>query len=116
PEQLSARALRDDLRWFAVQQRALEAISARWLAELDRRDEQGPDADDFRRCTAWLREELQLTSGGDHGLPNLELGCNFHHATWHPENARFRTPARGSPQPGRGPRRAQAIGRSPARS
>src|SRR5215469_2762543 len=60
PQQLSSKALRDDMRWFATQQRALEAMSARWLAELDRR-ERDPD-DDLRGCTAWLRGELRLTS------------------------------------------------------
>src|SRR2546421_12412074 len=38
PAQLSSDRLRDDLRWMAAQQRAIEAMQARWLAELDRRD------------------------------------------------------------------------------
>jgi len=38
--------------------------------------------------------------GGDHVLPNLELACDYHHGQRHPENARFRTPARGSPPDG----------------
>jgi hypothetical protein len=61
PEQLSSSALRDDLRWFAMQQRALEAMSARWLAELDRREQQGPE-DELRGCARWLCDELKLTS------------------------------------------------------
>jgi len=61
PEQLATGALRHDLRWFATQQRALEAMSARWLAELDRRERDAAD-DDLRGCTAWLRGELRLTS------------------------------------------------------
>ena len=61
PEQLSTASLRDDLRWFAAQQRALEAMSARWLAELDRREQTGPP--DFEpHCTRWLCNELKFTS------------------------------------------------------
>src|SRR5215469_10996180 len=42
PEHLATGTLRDDLRWLVRQQRALEAITARWLAELDqRRDRAG---------------------------------------------------------------------------
>ena len=63
PEQLSSKALREDLRWFATQQRALEAMSARWLAELDRRERQAPaPEDDLRACTRWLCDELKMTS------------------------------------------------------
>jgi len=64
PEQLSSAALRDDLRWFALQARALEAMSHRWLAELDRREQRddGPDDGEFRRCAAWLSDALKLTS------------------------------------------------------
>jgi Domain of unknown function (DUF222) len=61
PDQLSSAALRDDLRWFAMQQRALEAMSARWLAALDRREHQAPD-DLLPHCTRWLCNELKLTS------------------------------------------------------
>ena len=61
PEQVSSAALRDDLRWFATQQRALEAISARWLAELDRREQAGSQ-DLAPHCTRWLSEELKLTA------------------------------------------------------
>jgi hypothetical protein len=60
-EQLSSAALRDDLRWFAARMRALEAMSHRWLAELDRREQQG-SADELRHCTRWLCDELKLTS------------------------------------------------------
>jgi hypothetical protein len=35
--------------------------------------------------------------GGGHELSNLELRCEFHHGERHPENARFHSPARGSP-------------------
>ena len=64
PEQLSSGALRDGLRWFATQVRALEAISHRWLAELDRREqrEDGPAAGgEPGHCTAWLSDELKMT-------------------------------------------------------
>jgi hypothetical protein len=64
PEQLSSSSLREDVRWFETQQRALEACKARWLAELDRRDqrEDGPDDGEFRHCAAWLGDELKMTS------------------------------------------------------
>ena len=38
PAGLSTERLRGDLYWMAKQQRALEAMQARWLAELDKRD------------------------------------------------------------------------------
>src|SRR5215472_7291188 len=41
PEKLTSDTLREDLKWFTIQQRTLEAMSARWLGELDRR-EAGP--------------------------------------------------------------------------
>ena len=64
PEPLSSAGLRDDMRWFETQQRALEALKARWLAELDRREqrEDGPDDGEFRRCAGWLSDELKMTS------------------------------------------------------
>src|SRR5262245_41807497 len=63
PEQVSSAALRDDLRWFATQVRALEAMSSRWLAELDRREqrEEEPADGEFRRCAAWLSDTLKMT-------------------------------------------------------
>src|SRR5215467_9937416 len=92
PEQVATGALRHDLRWFATQQRALEAMSARWLAELDRREKEA--ADDERRspvrflcdslgltanaAQAWLRTaraldtELRLTAGA---LRRGEIGA-----------------------------------------
>ena len=66
PDELSSCALRDDLRWFETQVRALEAFKARWLAELDRREQRedgpGPDDGELRRCTAWLSDTLKMTS------------------------------------------------------
>src|SRR5215472_17742298 len=41
--------------------------------------------------------EPHWVDGGEHELPRLQLYCNFHHGKRHPENARFRTSARGSP-------------------
>jgi Domain of unknown function (DUF222) len=61
PAQLTPAALRDDLKWFAGQQRALEAMSARWLAELDRREPQSIH-EDLRAPARWLCDELKLTS------------------------------------------------------
>src|SRR5215475_8367666 len=60
PESLTSDTLREDLKWFTIQQRTLEAMSARWLGELDRREQQAPD-DDFHSCTRWLSETLKLT-------------------------------------------------------
>jgi hypothetical protein len=57
PSGLSSGRLRDDLRWLAAQQCALEALQARWLAELDRRH------DEHESSTLWLQENLGLTSG-----------------------------------------------------
>ena len=66
PRQLATDALRDDIRWFAIQQRALEAMSARWLAELDRRErEAGPDP--VNSCVHWLQDTLHLTNGAAYG-------------------------------------------------
>jgi hypothetical protein len=40
---------------------------------------------------------VHWVDGGSSDLPNLTLYCNHCHGKRHPENARFRTPARGSP-------------------
>jgi Domain of unknown function (DUF222) len=61
PEGLSAGELRDDLRWLATQQRALEAMQLRWLAALDRREKAVFDGE-FRHATRWLCDELKMTS------------------------------------------------------
>src|SRR5262245_45148309 len=61
PQQLSTDSLRHDILWFATQHRALEAISARWLAELDRRERQAPP-DPLGSCLAWLQDTLHLSS------------------------------------------------------
>ena len=39
PENLTSDTVREDLKWFTIQQRTLEAMSARWLGELDRREQ-----------------------------------------------------------------------------
>jgi hypothetical protein len=59
PEELATDRLRDDLKWLTRQQRALEAISARWLAELDQRRDGlgcGPDS-----CTEWMTSTFNVT-------------------------------------------------------
>ena len=64
PENLTSDTLREDLKWFTIQQRALEAMSARWLAELDHREQQASkddSRDDFFSCSRWLSETLKLT-------------------------------------------------------
>src|SRR3981081_2119767 len=66
PRRLAPDALRDDILWFAGQQRALEAMSARWLAELDRRErEAGPDPINSR--APWPPATLHLTNGAAYG-------------------------------------------------
>src|SRR6266567_2177937 len=62
PAQLSTDRLRDDLRWFATQQRAIEAMQARWLAELDRRDDPEP----HQSSTLFLQDHLHLTANAAH--------------------------------------------------
>ena len=62
PAQLATDRLRDDLRWFAAQQRALEAMQARWLAELDRRE----DPEHHQSSTLFLQDHLHLTANAAH--------------------------------------------------
>ena len=62
PERLASDALRDDLRWFTSIQRALEAIAARWLAELDRRERAAP-GEEPSSASQWLQETLTLGPG-----------------------------------------------------
>jgi hypothetical protein len=45
PDNLSSKALHEELEWFTTRLRAMKAISARWQTELDRR-EQEARADD----------------------------------------------------------------------
>jgi len=40
---------------------------------------------------------VHRVDGGASNLPNLTPYCDVHHGRRHPENARFRSPARGSP-------------------
>src|SRR5215472_16008701 len=61
PEQLSTDSLHSDLEWFASVQRSLDALSARWLAELDRRQHEDDDPDPAGPCVQWLHERLHLT-------------------------------------------------------
>ena len=55
---LPSERLRADLLWMARQQRALEAMQARCLAELDRRQPELPDGE----ATLWLQHNLRVTS------------------------------------------------------
>src|SRR5215472_12306611 len=85
PENLTSDSLREDLKWFTIQQRTLEAMSARWLGELDRREQQAPaddSRDDFFSCARWLSETLKLTPNaayakvrGPHEI--AVVGCGF---------------------------------------
>jgi len=64
PENLTSDTVREDLKWFTIQQRTLEAMSAHWLGELDRREEQASahgSADGCFSCARWLSETLKLT-------------------------------------------------------
>jgi hypothetical protein len=58
PGELSAQRLRADLYWMSRQQRALEAMQARWLAELDRRDTDPLEGS----AELWLEQNLGATS------------------------------------------------------
>ena len=62
PAGLTSERIRDDLRWLATRQRALEAMQARWLAELDRRREERELPDDPTGCAPWLQQHLHLTA------------------------------------------------------
>ena len=61
PEALSSDTLREDLRWFAAQQRALEAMAARWLGELDRRVQDRAEPDPIGPLAEWLHRTLCVT-------------------------------------------------------
>ena len=50
PENLTTNTLREDLKWFTIPQRTLEAMSARWLGELDRREQQASAHDSADDC------------------------------------------------------------------
>src|SRR5215467_8862770 len=63
PEELSTDSLRDDLRWFACQVRALEALGARWLGELDRRVQDHAEPDPMGPLVEWLHQTLSITPG-----------------------------------------------------
>jgi hypothetical protein len=94
PEELATSRLRDDLKWLTRQQRALEAISARWLAELDQRRDGlgcGPDS-----CTEWMTDTFNVTPNAAYSqlrtarvLDHLPR-ATVHHGRLHPENDRFR--------------------------
>src|SRR5262245_11977334 len=64
-QELSPERLRADIYWMAKQQRALEALQAKWLAELDRRDDPDPLAG---APTWWLRENLRVTSNAAYAM------------------------------------------------
>ena len=66
PEGLCEASLRDDIAWLASVQRAAEAMSARWLAALDRRVHEVPDGDPINRTATWLHDTLHLTPGAAH--------------------------------------------------
>src|SRR2546430_208156 len=58
PRELSSDRLRGGLYWMARQQRRLEAMQAKWLAEFDKR--QASEGDDD--ATLWLQSNLHVTS------------------------------------------------------
>ena len=58
PRELSSDRLRGGLYWMARQQRRLEAMQAKWLAEFDKRPATEPDGD----ATWWLQSRLHVTS------------------------------------------------------
>jgi len=66
PEHLSVTSLGEDIEWMVRQQRALEAMAARWLAELDRRVEDRQHDDLLVSCAEWLHDTLHLTHSAAH--------------------------------------------------
>jgi len=67
PDQLSADSLRGDLAWLSGVQRAAEAMSARWLAALDRREREAPP-NLSSNCSSWLQDKLHLTHNAAYSL------------------------------------------------
>ena len=65
-QDLDSETLCKDLRWLAEKQRALEAESARRLAQLDRREEEGAEErpNPTYSASQWLQSELHLTPHG----------------------------------------------------
>src|SRR5215472_15295274 len=59
PENLTSDTLREDLKWFTIQQRTLEAMSARWLGELLKLT---PNAAYAQVRTARMLEQLPWTA------------------------------------------------------
>src|SRR5215470_8344571 len=64
PAQLSSERLRADLLWMARQQRALEAVQSRWLAELDKRDTDPLEGS----ASLWLQLNLRATSNAAYAM------------------------------------------------
>src|SRR2546429_9147717 len=62
PRELSSDRLRGELYWMARQQRRLEAMQARWLAEFDKRQTTEGDDD----ATRGLQSALHGTSNPAH--------------------------------------------------
>src|SRR2546430_1218303 len=85
PAELSADAIRDDIRWFAAQIGALEALSARWLAERhwfqmrsQAAQEAGLAAEQEQRRRRWLY--LRQTRDGSFRMEaqlDAETGVTF---------------------------------------
>jgi len=67
PDKLSAESLRGDIAWLSGVQRAAEAMSARWLAALDRREREAPP-NLLSNCSSWLQDKLHLTHNAAYSL------------------------------------------------
>ena len=67
PDQLSADSLRGDIAWLSGVQRAADAMSARWLAALDRREREAPP-NLSSNCSSWLQDNLHLTHNAAYSL------------------------------------------------
>jgi hypothetical protein len=66
PQQLATDALHRDVEWFTALQRSLEARTARWLAEIQRR-ERRPSADPLQpSASRLLQDRLHLSSNAAH--------------------------------------------------
>ena len=84
PERLASDELRDDLKWLVKQQRAIEAITARHLAELDRRREGSSNAwmaDTFNATPSAAYSQLRTARVLDH-LPRTSEALRLGRISW----------------------------------
>jgi hypothetical protein len=64
-QSLSTQALHEDVEWLASVAASAQAMIAQRVAEIDRREHQGPP-DPHQSCTQWLQDTLRLTPNAAH--------------------------------------------------